>query len=42
MKGRDTKGGKHHSAQATQTQGKNIETQKPKETESRRKAKRQG
>lgn len=28
MKGRDTKEGKHHSARATQTQGKNIETKR--------------
>ncbi len=44
LKGKETKGGKHHRAQATQTQGRDIEIEKPREREreSRRKAKRQG
>lgn len=31
MKGRETKEGKHHRAQATQTQGRDIEIEKPRE-----------
>lgn len=44
MKGKETKEGKHCRAQATQTQGRDIEIKKPsqREKESKRKAKRHG